>query len=71
MMGFTGPLVFLFPLFGWQLLWTLPLILLLGWARVTLGAHTIAQVIAGAAAGILLTLAQAWVILEILLPVMQ
>lgn len=71
MMGFTGPLVFLFPLFGWQLLWTLPLILLLGWARVTLRAHTVAQVVAGAAAGILLTLAQAWVILEILLPVMR
>ncbi|MBE0643758.1 MAG: hypothetical protein IH600_06730 [Bacteroidetes bacterium] len=71
MMGFTGPLVFLFPLFGWELLWTLPLIALLGWARVTLRAHTIAQVIAGALAGIALTLLQAWVIIAVILPLMK
>lgn len=71
LMGFTGPLVFLFPLFGWTLLWTLPLAALLGWARVELRAHTLPQVLAGAAAGIVLTLAQVWVILEILLPVMK
>ncbi|MBR9974544.1 MAG: hypothetical protein KFF77_03105 [Bacteroidetes bacterium] len=71
MMGFTGPLVFLFPLFGWTLLWTLPLAALLGWARVELRAHTLPQVLAGAAAGIALTLVQIWVILTLLLPVMQ
>lgn len=71
MMGFTGPLVFLFPLFGWTLLWTLPLAALLGWARVELRAHTLPQVLAGAAAGIALTLVQVWVILTLLLPVMQ
>ena len=71
MMGLTGPLVILFPLFGWTLLWVLPVAALLGWARVELRAHTPAQVLAGAAAGILLTLAQAWVIMTVLLPVMQ
>ncbi|MFA6233331.1 MAG: hypothetical protein WC824_03955 [Bacteroidota bacterium] len=71
LMGLTGPLVFLFPLFGWKLLWTLPLILLLGWARVVLRAHTIPQVIAGAVAGVVLTLLQTWVIIAILLPIMR
>ena len=71
LMGFTGPLVFLFPLFGWTLLWTLPLAALLGWARVELRAHTLPQVLAGAAAGIVLTLVQVWVILTLLLPAMQ
>ncbi len=71
LMGLTGPLVFLFPLFGWNLLWTLPLIVLLGWARVTLRSHTVPQVIAGAAAGVGLTLLQAWVIVSLLLPMMR
>ncbi|MDX9758717.1 MAG: hypothetical protein RBU27_06115 [Bacteroidota bacterium] len=71
MMGLTGPLVFLFPLFGWTLLWLLPLAALLGWARVTVRAHTLSQVLAGAAAGILLTLIQSWVILALLLPMLQ
>ncbi|MBR9977185.1 MAG: hypothetical protein KFH87_03770 [Bacteroidetes bacterium] len=71
MMGLAGPLVFLFPLFGWSLLWTLPLVLLLAWSRVTLHAHTIAQVVAGTVAGIGLTLLQVWVILNVLLPLMQ
>ena len=71
MMGFTGPVVFLFPLVGWTLLILLPLAILLGWARITLRAHTLPQVLAGAAAGLALTLVQAWVILELLLPMMQ
>jgi hypothetical protein len=70
-MGLTGPLVFLFPLFGWKLLWTLPLIVLLAWARVTLRAHTIAQVVAGGFAGIVLTVLQAWVIISLVLPLMK
>ncbi len=70
-MGLTGPLVFLFPLFGWKLLWTLPLIVLLAWARVTLRAHTIAQVVAGGVAGIALTILQAWIIISLVLPLMQ
>jgi membrane-associated phospholipid phosphatase len=68
MMGLTGPLIFLWPLFDVWLLLALPLIVLLGWARVTLRVHDIYQVAAGAAAGILLTLAQIYIILEVLLP---
>ncbi|MFZ1730343.1 MAG: hypothetical protein WBQ23_16675 [Bacteroidota bacterium] len=71
LMGLTGPLVFLFPVFGWKLLWTLPLIVLLGWARVALRSHTVAQVVAGAIAGVGLTLLQTWVIITLLLPLMK
>jgi len=70
-MGLAGPLVFLFPLFGWKLLWALPLIVLLAWARVTLRAHTVTQVIAGGVAGVALTILQAWVIISLVLPLMQ
>jgi len=70
MMGLTGPLVFLWPVFGIDLLWVLPLVLLLGWARITLSAHDLPQVAAGAVAGVVLTLLQAWVLVSIVLPVL-
>jgi hypothetical protein len=68
MMGFTGPLVFLWPVLGWTLLWTLPVAILVGWARITLRSHDLAQVLAGAFAGVVLTLIQVWVLIEWVLP---
>lgn len=70
MMGLTGPLVFLWPVLGAELLWLLPVVVLLGWARLTLRAHDLPQVLAGAAAGIVLTPAQVWLLVEVILPVM-
>lgn len=61
-MGLTGPAMFLLPVTGLSLLLGLPVLFALAWARVRLGAHTITQVIAGALAGILLTLLQLLVI---------
>jgi membrane-associated phospholipid phosphatase len=58
MMGLTGPLVFLMPLAGAWILLALPLLVLLGWARIRLRAHTPGQVLAGAAAGIVFTAGQ-------------
>ena len=68
MMGLTGPVMFLIPILGWQLLWLLPLAVPLGWARITLRSHDLPQVLAGAAAGVVLTLLQAWFLLEVVLP---
>jgi hypothetical protein len=68
MMGFTGPLVFLWPTLGIWLLATVPLAALLAWARIETRAHSLAQVIAGAVAGVVLTLAQSWIVLFIVLP---
>jgi hypothetical protein len=68
MMGLTGPVVFLVPVLGWQILWLLPVVVALGWARVTLRAHDLPQVLAGAAAGVILTVLQAWLLLRIILP---
>lgn len=62
MMGLSGPLTALFPLFGWNLLYLLPVLALLGWARVRDGAHSPAQVIAGALAGIIFTAAQLFLV---------
>jgi hypothetical protein len=70
MMGLTGPLVFLWPVLGLDLLWTLPVAFLLGWARITLRAHDLPQVVAGAVAGGGLTLLQGWVLVSIVLPVL-
>ncbi len=54
MMGFTGPLLFLLPV-SWELLVALAMLAVaLGWARISLHAHTPAQVFAGGAAGIFL-----------------
>lgn len=37
--------------FGWWALAAVPLIVMIGWSRLVLSAHTLAQVVAGAAAG--------------------
>jgi membrane-associated phospholipid phosphatase len=62
LMGYTGPLIFLLPL-------SAPLLLVLalgaaalGWARVRLGSHTPAQVVAGALAGIFLVALQLFLV---------
>lgn len=62
LMGYTGPLIFLLPL-------SAPLLLVLalgaaalGWARVRLGAHTPAQVVAGAIAGVFLVALQLFLV---------
>lgn len=62
MMGLTGPLLMLFFLFRWNILYTLPVVVLLGWARVSLRVHTPAQVVAGAIAGIALTYLQLFLV---------
>jgi len=71
MMGLTGPVLFLLPLFGWWTILVVPVVVLLGWARIVTRSHDLAQVIAGALAGIVLTLAQIWIILHVLLPLMH
>ncbi len=58
MMGLAGSPMFLIPIFGWFLLLALPLLTALGWARMRLGAHTLAQVVAGAVLGAGLTLVE-------------
>lgn len=70
MMGLTGPVTFLWPVFGWQLLWLLPIAVLLGWARITLRAHDLAQVVAGAVAGVILALLQVVLLLYGVLPLL-
>jgi hypothetical protein len=54
-MGLTGPVTALFPVIGTGVLWFLPLVIVLGWSRIRLEAHTLAQVCAGAIAGVVLT----------------
>lgn len=51
-LGITGPIVTLALLYGQQVLPFLILIPMVGWARIYLRAHTLAQVIAGAALAI-------------------
>ena len=58
LMGLTGPVTALVPLFGSWVSTVLPLVALLGWARVRLRAHSGMQVVAGASAGIVLTAVQ-------------
>jgi len=68
MMGLTGPLTYLYPLLGWNMLYTLPLVLLLGWARIETRSHTPLQVLAGSAAGIILTIIQMEFLIRVLIP---
>lgn len=68
MMGLTGPLLFLLPVYDYGVIAAVPVIALLGWARVKVKAHTVPQVIAGALAGILLTAIQILVIFRYILP---
>ncbi len=60
--GFFGPLPALAPLLGAGILLAFPAGILLGWARVRLHAHTVAQVAAGAIAGFLFTAVQLFLI---------
>jgi membrane-associated phospholipid phosphatase len=62
MMGLTGPLVMLSIIFNWYVFLAFPVILLLGWARVVLKVHTLAQVVAGACTGAILTVLQLYLI---------
>lgn len=61
MMGFTGPLVFLFFVYGWYILLTIPVLVLLGWSRIALRVHSIQEVVAGTTAGVLLTILQLYI----------
>lgn len=54
-MGSSGPLTALAVTFGWPIVPFFMLVVLVGWARVELKAHTRAQVAVGALLGILLT----------------
>lgn len=61
MMGLFGPPMLLMGSSALYFLPLLPIGALLGWARIESGSHTIAQVVAGAAAGVILTVLQFWV----------
>ena len=58
LMGLTGPVTALHPVIGMGVLWFVPVVIVLGWSRIRLEAHTPAQVCAGAIAGVLLTQVQ-------------
>ena len=62
MMGLTGPLVMLSIIFQWYVFLAFPIVFLLGWARVVLKVHTLAQVVAGACTGAVLTVLQLYFI---------
>ncbi|MCR4438534.1 MAG: hypothetical protein QHJ34_05660 [bacterium] len=66
-MGAAGALAGLTYAFGATMLPAYVLLLVVGWARLRLRAHTPAQVVAGACAGLLLTLGQLWLLNEFLL----
>ena len=50
----AGTVAVLASVYGGTALWAAPLVPLIGWARVRLSAHTVAQVVAGAIAGALI-----------------
>ncbi len=58
LMGLTGPLTLLTLVYGFPVVLAVPLIIVLGWARIHLKAHTTAEVVAGAVAGVILVGAQ-------------
>jgi hypothetical protein len=62
MMGLTGPVMFLVPVFGAYALAALLPAPLLGWARLRVKAHTFAQVLAGAIVGMALTGVEMWLV---------
>ncbi len=68
LMGFAGPLVFLWPLLREWLLLALPLLILSAWARIETKSHSLLQVLAGAFAGVVLTLFQLWLLWVVVLP---
>jgi membrane-associated phospholipid phosphatase len=50
-----GPLAALIYMFGWKMLWLLPIAPLVAWSRVKLGAHTPMQTVAGFSIGFFCT----------------
>jgi len=62
MMGAAGPLSALAPITGPWLIVTAPFLVLLGWARVHLRSHNVAQVVAGTLAGVILTILQLFLV---------
>ncbi|MBI5646457.1 MAG: hypothetical protein HY962_05955 [Ignavibacteriae bacterium] len=62
MMGTTGPLSALVPITGPWLIVAAPFLVLLGWSRVHLGSHNVAQVVAGTLAGVILTILQLFLV---------
>lgn len=58
LLGLTGPLPFLVPVIGPWVLFALPVVVALAWARVHLKSHSVAQVVVGALLGYLLTLGE-------------
>lgn len=65
-MGAAGALAGLSYGFGAAMLPAYVLLPVVGWARLRLRAHTLAQVVAGACAGLLLTFGQLWLISKLL-----
>ena len=63
-MGASGPLAALCFAAGWQALLFLPIIILIGWARLHRKVHTITQVIAGGLVGFLSTYLQMYIIIN-------
>jgi|Deesub1362B_J571_1020462.scaffolds.fasta_scaffold02830_2 membrane-associated phospholipid phosphatase len=66
LMGASGPVGVLVYKFGLPAMPLLLLLIPLGWARLQLRAHTLAQVIAGALSGFVLVMAQLWMWMKIL-----
>ena len=64
-MGAAGPLAALFFSKGWESLFFLPLIILIGWGRIHRGVHTFAQVFAGALVGFISTYLQMFIIVNL------
>lgn len=58
LMGLTGPLTLLVLAYGIPVLLAFPVVVVLGWARIHLKAHTPDEIIAGALAGVVLVGAQ-------------
>lgn len=61
MMGATGPMSAMVPITGPWLIAAAPFLVLLGWSRVHLGSHNVAQVVAGSLAGVILTVLQLFI----------
>jgi membrane-associated phospholipid phosphatase len=62
--GLTGPAMFLLPQYGAWVLCLLPLVILAGWARIRVNAHTLVQVLAGGLLGAVLTFAELLLLLQ-------
>jgi membrane-associated phospholipid phosphatase len=63
-MGASGPAAALYFVIGWQMIFLLPLIVLIGWARLQLKLHTVMQLAAGAFIGFASTFLQMYFIIN-------